>query len=141
MKRLSRDAQDILLVLHDRVSKHNSEWWSFASAFDAAEIADYSGKREEIFGLLLRRGFIRADGDFEIGLRKKVGSADATPDTGVTVTDRGRAEAIRIMIEREPKSFGEHLHSINWATWGGLAAVIAAIASSIGAYLAFKALP
>ena len=140
MIKLSREAQDILLVLHDRISKHNSDWWSFASAFTAAGISGYETKREEIFGLLSRQGFIRADGDFETGLRKKTGGIDTVPDTPVTVTDRGRAEAIRITIDREPKTMLDRLHSVNWATWGGLAAIFAAIASSIGAYFAFEAI-
>jgi hypothetical protein len=128
-------------MLHDCISKHDSQWWSFASAFEAAKVSDYDRKHDDVFDLLVRRGLIRAQGRFETGLRKKIGAVDGIPDIAVTVTDLGRAEAVRLVLAREPKTLTERLHSINWSTWGGLAAVVAAIASTVGAYFAFKAVP
>jgi hypothetical protein len=141
VSKLDKDAQDILITLHDRISTYNTEWWSFASAFEAAETGNYEEKRERVFGLLLRRGLIRADSNFEVELRKTATRTSAVSDTGVTVTDLGRAEAVKIMMAREPKSLLERLHLMNWATWGGLAAVLAAIASTVGAIFAFRAIP
>jgi hypothetical protein len=63
-------------------------------------------------------------------------------DVGIfTLTPLGRDEAQAYFRSRLHKTFRQRFHSFNWTTWGGVSAVVAAIASIVAVVLSYLALP
>ena len=139
MTGLDRLSEDILLKLHDCSARHHWDTWSFESAFRVLGYENYEQDYERVFDLLIRRGYITADDRFELKVMPGEYPIRSVNDTGVTITELGKRAAVETQLSREPKTVLQRLHSLNWATWGGLAAIIAAAASSIAAYFAYLA--
>jgi len=117
-------------MFYDRTARYSHPQWDLESAFKALGRHDFQENGEAVLTRLIERGWatsqttVRLQGD----------------QLSVTLTDRGRFAAVEMLEAKEPKTAIQKLHSMHWATWGGLAAVIAAIASVIGAILTAKAL-
>jgi len=107
--------EDVLLTVYDRSSRYHSDTWNLASAFKAMKRDADPEIVEAVRGTIIKRGW---------------GTVEAFGDKlAFTINERGKADAIDIYESRKPKTAIEKLHSYNWATWGGLAAVVAAAAS------------
>ena len=135
-------AEAILLKLYECSAKHDSYSWSFESAcrtwFPVIPESDHA----MIFDRLIEHGWISTDlGWPPYDVVSNISGPDLSGDKAVRLTPRGIDAAIGMLKAREPKTFIQRIHSWQWGTWGGMAAIVAALASICGAIFSYRAIP
>ena len=119
MKRPSFNAlvEDVVLTVYDRAVRYGSNLCNLPSAFEAMNIEADRIKVKAVGDAIVKLG---------LGEVKPIGSEQILT---FTINERGKAEAIGIYERRRLKTLLARVHALNWATWGGIAAIIAAVAS------------
>ena len=124
-----------LIAIHLTSGERNTQEW-FGKAIRQEGAFERIDPPRELGKAMIRSGLLLELGDYR---------QDALDPDGnnllVKITPKGMRRVESLFASRGELTAIERLHSINWATWGGLAAIAAAIASTVGSFFAFKAIP
>lgn len=121
---LDKITEDVLLILYHRNIQYNRGPWEFWSAFKLLSYPISDEMKQVVRREFIRRGW----GDFT-----PLPSEDGDR-ISFSLSPRGEAAAIETLEMRGARGFLAKLHRLNWATWGGIASMIAAFAALISAF-------